>query len=146
MRIRCSFDTGAGVCLWAADEAARLAYAARDAFVADPQHMNVPASYMLSDGFIDALAPRIDRKSRRVGLGMTVDSQVIPYESPYRAVPMSELEEALHNRVYRPDPTARRRQELGHLVKEVLPDIYRDAYEHEVTPATVFNTRSAPRG
>ncbi len=36
-----------------------------------------------------------DRKSRRVGLGMTVDSQVIPYESPYRAVPMSELEEAL---------------------------------------------------
>ncbi len=50
-------------------EAARLAYAARDAFVADPQHMNVPVSYMLSDAFIDALAPRIDRKGRRADLG-----------------------------------------------------------------------------
>ncbi len=26
MRIRCSFDAGAGVCLWAADETARAAY------------------------------------------------------------------------------------------------------------------------
>lgn len=50
-------------------EAARLAYAARDAFVADPQHMTVPASHMLSDAFIDALVPRIDRKSRRADLG-----------------------------------------------------------------------------
>ena len=32
MRIRCSFDTGAGVCLWAADEAARLAYGYAIAF------------------------------------------------------------------------------------------------------------------
>lgn len=36
-----------------------------------------------------------DRKSRRVGLGMTVGSDVIPYESPYEAVPLTELEEAL---------------------------------------------------
>jgi hypothetical protein len=36
-----------------------------------------------------------DRKSRRVGLGMTVESQVIEYTSPHEPVPLSELEEAL---------------------------------------------------
>ena len=36
-----------------------------------------------------------DRKSRRVGLGMTVESDVIEYTSPHPAVPLSELEEAL---------------------------------------------------
>lgn len=51
-------------------------------------------------GFIDALnypffQTIFDRKSRRVGLGMTVESETIPYASPYQAVPMSELEEAL---------------------------------------------------
>ena len=34
-----------------------------------------------------------DRKSRRVGLGMTVDSPVIDYSSPYEPVPLGELEE-----------------------------------------------------
>ena len=52
------------------------------------------------EGFLDALnypffQTIFDRKSRRVGLGMTVESDTIPYESPYRAVPMTELEEAL---------------------------------------------------
>jgi hypothetical protein len=37
----------------------------------------------------------VDRKSRRVGLGMTVDSQALAYESPYAPVPLGELEEAL---------------------------------------------------
>ena len=51
-------------------------------------------------GLVDALNYPLfqsifDRKSRRVGLGMTVGSEVIPYESPYEAVPLSELEEAL---------------------------------------------------
>jgi hypothetical protein len=36
-----------------------------------------------------------DRKSRRVGLGMNVGSDVIPYESPYEPIPLTELEEAL---------------------------------------------------
>ena len=36
-----------------------------------------------------------DRKSRRVGLGMTVASEQLDYTSPYEAVPLSELEEAL---------------------------------------------------
>ncbi|HTI35879.1 MAG TPA: hypothetical protein VL422_19535, partial [Miltoncostaea sp.] len=36
-----------------------------------------------------------DRKSRRVGLGMTVGSDVLAYESPYAPVPLTELEEAL---------------------------------------------------
>ncbi len=36
-----------------------------------------------------------DRKSRRVGLGMTVGSDVIEYASPYEPVPLTELEEAL---------------------------------------------------
>ena len=52
------------------------------------------------DGLVDALTypffqTIFDRKSRRVGLGMTVGSKVIPYESPYEPVPLSELEEAL---------------------------------------------------
>ena len=51
-------------------------------------------------GFMDALSypyfqSVFDRKSRRVALGMTVGSDVIPYESPYEPVPLSELEEAL---------------------------------------------------
>ena len=51
-------------------------------------------------GLLDALSypffqTVFDRKSRRVGLGMTVGSDVIDYASPYEAVPLSELEEAL---------------------------------------------------
>src|SRR5207344_3069373 len=36
-----------------------------------------------------------DRKSRRVGLGMEIDSGVLAYTSPYAPVPLGELEEAL---------------------------------------------------
>ena len=54
----------------------------------------------LLPGLGDALAYPLfqsifDRKSRRVGLGMTVESQVIEYTSPHEPVPLSELEEAL---------------------------------------------------
>ncbi len=50
-------------------EAARLAYAARDVFVADPAMVDVPVAHMLSDGFADELAKRIDRKRTREDLG-----------------------------------------------------------------------------
>ena len=51
-------------------------------------------------GMVDALQypffqTVFDRKSRRVGLGMTVGSEVLEYASPYAPVPLSELEEAL---------------------------------------------------
>ncbi len=51
-------------------------------------------------GFRDALTypyfqSLFDRKSRRVALGMTVESDVIEYSSPYAPVPLSELEQAL---------------------------------------------------
>ncbi|MCC6831783.1 MAG: hypothetical protein IT200_10600 [Thermoleophilia bacterium] len=51
-------------------------------------------------GFMDALSypyfqSVFDRKSRRVALGMTVESDVIAYSSPYEPVALSELEEAL---------------------------------------------------
>jgi hypothetical protein len=36
-----------------------------------------------------------DRKSRRVGLGMEVESEVLDFKSAYSPVPLSELEEAL---------------------------------------------------
>ena len=36
-----------------------------------------------------------DRKSRRVGLGMEVESEVLDFTSAYEPVPLSELEEAL---------------------------------------------------
>jgi len=50
-------------------EAARLAYAARDRFVSDPAHAEVPASALLEDAFIDGLAARIDPRSRMADVG-----------------------------------------------------------------------------
>lgn len=50
-------------------EAARLAYAARDVFLADPDRAKVPLDHMLSDDFIGALVKRIDRKKRTADLG-----------------------------------------------------------------------------
>jgi len=52
------------------------------------------------EGLMDALhypyfQTVFDRKSRRVGLGMTVESDVLDFESAYQPVPLSELEEAL---------------------------------------------------
>ncbi|MGG6898950.1 gamma-glutamyltransferase [Rhizobium sp. BR 315] len=43
-------------------EATRLAYAARDQWVADAQMSNVPVDYLLSDQLIDSLAAKIDLK------------------------------------------------------------------------------------
>lgn len=50
-------------------EAARLAYAMRDRFVADPEMAAVPVEHMLSDRVIDDLAGRIDPNVRRPELG-----------------------------------------------------------------------------
>jgi gamma-glutamyltranspeptidase/glutathione hydrolase len=50
-------------------EAARLAFAARDAFVADPDMADVPVEHLLSDALIDDLAARVDRSRRREDLG-----------------------------------------------------------------------------
>jgi gamma-glutamyltranspeptidase/glutathione hydrolase len=50
------------------NEAARLAYAARDAFVADPD-VPVPVEHMLSDAVINEFVGRIDRTRRRPDLG-----------------------------------------------------------------------------
>ncbi len=41
-------------------EAARQAYAARDEYVADMDHANVPVEHLLSDAFADVIAARID--------------------------------------------------------------------------------------
>ena len=50
-------------------ESSRLAFAARDAFVADPDAMRVPVAHLLSAPFLDELAGRIDRRRRRAELG-----------------------------------------------------------------------------
>ena len=50
-------------------EAARHAFAMRDAFVADPDMADVPVEHMLSDAVIDELAGRVSRKRRREDLG-----------------------------------------------------------------------------
>jgi gamma-glutamyltranspeptidase/glutathione hydrolase len=50
-------------------EAARLAYAMRDAFVADPDMAQVPVTHMLDDKVIDDLAGRLDRRRHRAELG-----------------------------------------------------------------------------
>lgn len=51
------------------NEAARLAYAMRDAFVADPQMASVPVEHMLADSTIADLVSRIDFDRRRPDLG-----------------------------------------------------------------------------
>lgn len=51
------------------NEAARLAYAQRDTFVADPDMAHVPVAHMLSDRVIADFVERIDRKRRRADLG-----------------------------------------------------------------------------
>ena len=50
-------------------EAARLAYAMRDAFVADPDMARVPVTHMLDDKVIDDLVGRLDRRRHRAQLG-----------------------------------------------------------------------------
>jgi gamma-glutamyltranspeptidase/glutathione hydrolase len=50
-------------------EAARLAFAMRDTFVADPDMADVPVEHLLSDAVIDDLAARVDGKRRREDLG-----------------------------------------------------------------------------
>ena len=50
-------------------EAARLAFAVRDTYVADPQAARVDVDGMLSDGFADELAKRIDPKRMTADLG-----------------------------------------------------------------------------
>ena len=50
-------------------EAARLAFAMRDAFVADPDMAKVPVEHMLSDAVIADLASRVDCRRRRDDLG-----------------------------------------------------------------------------
>jgi gamma-glutamyltranspeptidase/glutathione hydrolase len=50
-------------------EAARHAFAMRDAFVADPDMADVSVEHMLSDKVIDTLAERVSRRRRREDLG-----------------------------------------------------------------------------
>ena len=50
-------------------EAARLAFAMRDAFVADPDMADVPIGHLISDAVIDDLAGRVDPARRREDLG-----------------------------------------------------------------------------
>ncbi len=50
-------------------ETARLAFAMRDAFVADPEMADVPVAHMLDDAVIESLVARIDPKKRRPELG-----------------------------------------------------------------------------
>jgi gamma-glutamyltranspeptidase/glutathione hydrolase len=50
-------------------EVARLAFAVRDAFVADPDMADVPVEHMLDDAFIDTLAARVDRERHTPELG-----------------------------------------------------------------------------
>ena len=50
-------------------EAARLAFAMRDTFVADPDMADVPVEHLLCDAVIDELASRVGRTRRREDLG-----------------------------------------------------------------------------
>jgi gamma-glutamyltranspeptidase/glutathione hydrolase len=50
-------------------EVARLAYAMRDTFVADPDKADVPVEHMLDEELIETLVARIDRKKRTPKLG-----------------------------------------------------------------------------
>lgn len=54
-------------------ETARLAYAMRDKFVADPDIADVPVAHMLSAGFLDDMAARINPTQRTPDLGPIPD-------------------------------------------------------------------------
>ena len=56
------------------------------------EHATAALAEALRFPFFDAL---IDRRSRRVGLGMSTGDSVVDYSSPYEAVPLSDAEEAL---------------------------------------------------
>src|SRR5581483_9871404 len=49
-------------------ETARLAFAMRDAFVADPDMADVPVEHMLNEEVIDTLVDRVDRRKHRAKL------------------------------------------------------------------------------
>lgn len=55
-------------------EAARLAYTARDAHLADPTSMRAPVEHLLSDALADELAARIDPSRRTADLGPVPES------------------------------------------------------------------------
>jgi hypothetical protein len=64
--------------------------------VGTPDPLLAEAPPGLADGLAYPFFQAVwDRKSRRVGLGMEIDSGVFTYRSPYEPVPLSELEEAL---------------------------------------------------
>ena len=68
-------------------EAGRLAYAMRDAFVADPEMASVPVEHMLSDAVISDLARRIDPKRR------TPDLRPVPQPSGSDTIYLSVVDE-----------------------------------------------------
>ncbi|MEL6289541.1 MAG: gamma-glutamyltransferase [Pseudomonadota bacterium] len=55
-------------------EAARLAYAARNRFIADPEQADVPVDHFLSNSLADELASRIDPERRAEDLGSIPDA------------------------------------------------------------------------
>ncbi|MBB3040661.1 amidohydrolase family protein [Nocardioides soli] len=118
-----------------------------DLLILDRTRITSPAGRYDDTPFLDLLVDRAQRHDLR---SVMIHGRLVMSDRVLTTIDeahlRSELEEALRHRVYRPDPTTRRHQELGHLVSGVLPDIYRPAYEREVMPAAVFNARAVPRG
>ena len=117
-----------------------------DLLILDRARITAPAGRYDATPFLDLLVDRAQRHDLR---SVMINGRLVMSDGVLTTIDegrlQNELEQALKQRVYRPDAATRRHQQLGHLVSGVLPEVYRDAYEHDVTPGAVFNVRSAPR-
>jgi 5-methylthioadenosine/S-adenosylhomocysteine deaminase len=116
-----------------------------DLLVLDRHRISAPVGRYETTPFLDILVDRAQRHDLRTvmitGRIVMEDGDRTTIDEPAME---AELAEALASRIYRPDPVTRRHRELGHLVSDVLPDIYRPMYDRGVVPATLFNARAVP--
>lgn len=111
-----------------------------DLLVLESGRITAPQGRYDTTPFLDLLVDRAQRQDLRT---VMINGQIVMEDGKLTTIDEqaleAELPEALNTRVYQPDDTTRRHQELGFLVEGVLPDIYRDAYEQPLQPAVIFN-------
>lgn len=116
-----------------------------DVLILDKRRLVSPRGRYDATPFLDLLVDRAQRHDLHTVL---VNGRVLMRDRVLTTIDedamRAELDEALNQRIYRPDPVVRRWQELGHLVAPYLPEVYQDAYAAPTWPAARFNTTTPP--